>query len=299
MKKLTPLIFGLIILFAFAIKNNIITATVSHECVNCSKQQVLRQPEFSSSFIASIAEKQEQLEESIQENIKTFKTKKKSPYLFITLGIMAFLFGVFHALAPGTGKTVMFSYFISHKEKPWRVPIMSAQIAFTHIISSIALVLITDVSIKHITKTPAEQIFWLQAISYSIIIVIGLYMFYQKCLSFVKKENNTCSCCGHNHPTSLALAVGLVPCFGTLLIMLYAMANQVLFLGIFIVFLKALGITFTLSVIGFLTMYARNKAEKFSKEGKEGKKSIFIEIIEFLGPILIIISGIYLLHTIL
>ena len=93
----------------------------------------------------------------------------------------------------------------------------------------------------------------------------------------------------------LALGIGLVPCTGALLILFYAMAKGMLFVGISLVLAVALGIAVTLSLIGILCILGRQSITRISEEKKEKKKIVIV--MQYIGALLIITIGTMLFIT--
>jgi ABC-type nickel/cobalt efflux system permease component RcnA len=85
--------------------------------------------------------------------------------------------------------------------------------------------------------------------------------------------------CGHAHGGEtgvLALGVGLVPCTGSLLVLLIAMANGILTAGLLIVLAIALGMAATMAGIGFASVLARRHVAARLERGS-GMGSLAIE----------------------
>lgn len=239
----------------------------------------------SSGFITKTYEKIDQKLNNIIQGVKTGHSLKT----IIAGVIFAFLLGVFHALGPGYGKSVVFSYFLSNQESPWKAPKMGLQLALTHVLSGGLLIFLGNLSVKYFISDPYSQVFWLKLISYSMITVIGVYMLSLK----IKKDKQCCSCgCSHNiaHASSgsLAFSAGLIPCPCTMLILLYALANDVLWFGILLVVFKGIGIALTLSSAGLIAYLVR---EKLDKVMAGSNKYSFFALIEYVGPVFIILLG--------
>lgn len=230
---------------------------------------------------AAVVKTQKKLNKQITGVLREVKTEKSSKT--IAWGVLlAFLYGIIHALGPGHSKGIIASYFISTEEKLRKVPIMAFQISMTHVITPILIVWITDISLRQVITDPDSQIYWFKLISYSLIVVIGLYMLVRK---FLKTKSHC-----HNS-TTLAISAGLVPCIGSLLILLFTKASDMFLIGILLVIAIGLGIGVTVSAAGFLSYYLR-------KVSKNIEKSIFITIIEFAGPIFIILLGLIMLQSV-
>ena len=172
---------------------------------------------------------------------------------------------------------------------------MGMRIALTHIFSGTVLILLGDFSINHFITDPASQIFWIKLISYSIITIIGIHMLIQK----IKNDNQCCSCgCNHNiahiRSGSLAFSIGLVPCPCTMLILLYALANDMVWFGILLTIFKGIGIALTLSLTGIIAHFTRNKLNKIIPDVH---KYTWINFIEYAGSIFIVLLGLFELSS--
>lgn len=75
-----------------------------------------------------------------------------------------------------------------------------------------------------------------------------------------------CSCvaCGEDGSTGgwLSLAIGAVPCSGALLILLYGLANNMVWISITMVLAISFGMAITLSAIGIAAIWGRNLADR-------------------------------------
>lgn len=66
---------------------------------------------------------------------------------------------------------------------------------------------------------------------------------------------------------SLALAVGIRPCTGAILVLVFALAQGLFWAGVAATFAMALGTAITVSVLAALAVWSRNLAVRFSGEG--------------------------------
>jgi nickel/cobalt transporter (NicO) family protein len=82
----------------------------------------------------------------------------------------------------------------------------------------------------------------------------------------VWRHLGTCSClaCDEDGSTGgwLSLAIGAVPCSGALLILLYGLANNMVWISIAMVLAISLGMAVTLSAIGIAAIWGRNIADR-------------------------------------
>ena len=76
---------------------------------------------------------------------------------------------------------------------------------------------------------------------------------------------------------ALSLGVGLVPCTGAVLILLYAIANDILFAGVLLVVAIAAGMALTMGALGVLSIVARNGRSGRSGGNGPGRLAIAMD----------------------
>lgn len=177
--------------------------------------------------------------------------------------VLAFLYGALHAAGPGHGKLVVVSYFLARDARVGRGLLMGAQIALMHVLSAVVIVLFADFLLRRgLGGAPAETL-EVRLASYALILLIGLAMLARgihraRVAPTGDGHDHACGC-GARHGESglLSLGVGLVPCTGSLLILLYSMANGILAAGIALVAMIALGMAVTMGALGLASVLAR------------------------------------------
>lgn len=115
--------------------------------------------------------------------------------------------------------------------------------------------------------------------------------------------------CGHNHgptPDQLAgpggwqrglsaiFAVGLRPCSGAILVLVFALAQGMFWVGIAATFLMGLGTAITVATIAIIAVFAKGLARRVSA-GREGGGAVFLRGIEFGAAGLVLLFGVGLL----
>lgn len=185
---------------------------------------------------------------------------------------LAFLYGALHVAGPGHGKAVIVSYFLGQNARISRGLWLGLQIAATHVVAAIVIVWLADAALRQaFGGTPAE-LRAVQAVSYAAILVIGLHLIWQAARRFAGHAAPALCEHGHDHNHDhvaggerarqglLSFAVGLVPCTGATLVMLYALANGILYAGIAMVVAIGAGMAVTMAIIGMATILARRAA---------------------------------------
>ena len=214
---------------------------------------------------------------------------------FLGLAI-AFAYGVIHAFGPGHGKFIIVSYFLGREVRVARGLVMAAQVAIVHVISAIVIVWLADTVLKVGFGIGLSDIPGVRAGSFLIIACIGAYMLYQAVRASFGSASGADGGHGHGHSHShghshghghshshghshggnvegsiLAFAAGVVPCPGAVLIMLYAIANDMIYPGFILVVAMSLGIGLTICALGVGAIIARQTALRMVDSAAGGR----------------------------
>ena len=192
--------------------------------------------------------------------------------------LVAFIYGVLHTLGPGHGKAVVISYFVGEKGSLWRGARMGGQIALFHVLSAIVVVLITDFAVRQATGKAPSDYRVVRLISYASIAAIGIWML-TKAIRSARANSHAHSHhdhhdhhegCGCEHLAQpvkgvsgfLSLAVGAVPCTGALLVLLFGLANDLMWPAIVMVISISAGMALALAAVGVAAILGRRFVDK-------------------------------------
>ena len=210
----------------------------------------------------------------IAQHMRAIREGDSAMPLAIGAGL-AFLYGVLHALGPGHGKLVVVSYFLSREARVGRGLLMGLQIAIFHVISAIVVVALADLLLRRAFGGAPAEVAGVRLFSYGLIALIGAVMLAQAIRHSRQRRAGieVDGCCGGSHvghhhhgpgevrervqQGGLSLGVGLVPCTGAVLILLYAMANDILLAGVLLAVAIAAGMAITMGGLGILSVIAR------------------------------------------
>lgn len=254
----------------------------------------------------SLIEFQYQVNTEIAIRMKALETGGSFTALLFALG-GAFLYGMAHALGPGHGKFVIVSYFMGREVHVLRGLIMALQMAVVHVIAAVVIVWIADVVLKASLGIGLAEVPGVRAGSFLIIAVIGLYMLYQAVrisLGHTDTHQNYANHNhahehshhhGHSHTTEgglVAMAVGMVPCPGAILVMLFAVANDMIYPGFMLVAAMSAGIGLTIAVLGVVTILARQLVTRIIKDSRGGLAvARFRTVTNYTGALLVTAIG--------
>lgn len=243
---------------------------------------------------------QREIVRHISRQLRAIRDGEPGTALLLAAAI-GLLYGAFHTLGPGHGKFVVLTYFLSRDAKPWRGFLMGGQIALFHVVSAIALLWLADLLSRRVFGMPAGEIRAIQQASYGSIALIGLYMLGRSLRSLMRGEDRL----GHGHDHAgghhhsheglgqeglLSFFVGLVPCTGAILVMLYALANNIVLAGVLVVASIGAGMALTMAGLGLLGMLAR-RAVMARLEGGAGRSRWVAGAVQLAGGAVITAVG--------
>ena len=256
----------------------------------------------------SLIEFQYQVNTEIAILMKALETGGSFTALLFALG-GAFLYGMAHALGPGHGKFVIVSYFMGRESHMLRGLVMALQMAVVHVISAVVIIWVADIVLKASLGIGLVEVPGVRAGSFLIIATIGLYMLYQAARTSLghtdtqqndinhnhADEHSHSHHHGHSHTTEgglVAMAVGMVPCPGAVLVMLFAVANDMIYPGFMLVAAMSAGIGLTIAVLGAGTILARQLVTRIIKDSRGGLAvARFRTVTNYTGALLVTTIG--------
>ena len=208
--------------------------------------------------------------------------------------LLAFAYGVVHAIGPGHGKVVVTTYFLSREARIGCWLLMGAQMALMHVVSAVIVVAFADLLLTRTFGGLPAEIPAVRLGSYVMILGIGLVMLRRALVHGHRHGPHTACGCTARHSESglLSLGVGLVPCTGAVLILLYALANDILWAGLAMVVAIAVGMALTMGALGLMSVMARRYVLRPAVIGSRGAVAV-----DILGAGVIILFGTLLLVT--
>jgi nickel/cobalt exporter len=164
---------------------------------------------------------------------------------------LAFALGMVHALMPGHGKTVVFSYFLGARARLATGVAMALRIALLHVGTAIVLLLIVGAAVIRFGRLQGAGRA-LEITSCAAVTLVGAWLLYR---AITRRATR-----GHEHGRRagpLGYAIGLLPCPLTIILMNYALVNGTVLSGLALTAVMALGITTTMTITGMSGILAR------------------------------------------
>ena len=306
-------------------------------------------------FAGWILAKQAEFYRLFSGTIRAAKTDGSAAYTL--LGI-SFLYGIFHAAGPGHGKAVISFYMVANDETWRRGIVLSFASAILQAFTAIAIVGIAAVLLGATAKAMGNTVRVIEIVSYALIIMIGLRLFWVKGRAFLNllrpaKHDHAHHDHGHDHghshdhahhdhahhdhghahhghdhghdhdhdhgdeahawghahapePNELigrhwlrrglaaVVAVGLRPCSGAIIVLVFALAQGLFWIGVASTFAMGLGTAITVASIATLAVGARGLAGRLAK-AKPGAGMLLLRGMETGAAVVIVAFGTLLL----
>jgi nickel/cobalt exporter len=250
--------------------------------------------------------------------------KRTSPWLAsATLIGLSFGYGVFHAAGPGHGKAVVSAWLVGNGERLRR----GIAIAFlSSLIQALTAILLVSVLVwmlgaaSGLTRQVAR---YLEATSYLLIAGMGFWLVWQALGSRLLSRSLMPAVaegdhahhhhdhghhdhdCGHSHlpsataldgdwslgrALSIALAIGIRPCTGALLVLLFSSAAGLYWAGVVSTFVMALGTALTVSAIAALAVGSRRLALQLAEGNAAWVGGIAVVLKAGAGALLVLVG---------
>ena len=235
-----------------------------------SFQPVVQPSAPQSSFLTKITLWQLQLKEKMTILIRRAKTTE-SILPLLTLLMIAFAYGALHAAGPGHGKAVAISFISSRNASLGSGLLFGSLIAFCHGFSGVVCVLGLYYFLKGgISGTLGSVSHITQIASYSLIALLGFGIFVKNSylLFFKPKLKPEADSDVSGAPAKYAnesklafvlwaVTVGVVPCPGVIMVLLFCLSLNLLGLGLWLAFFISLGMAATISLVVVSVVFGR------------------------------------------
>jgi nickel/cobalt exporter len=199
----------------------------------------------------------------------TLASSNDHGWLLLLLFAAAFGWGALHALSPGHGKSMVAGYLVGSRGTPRHAAILGLTVTATHTLAVFALGLVTLFASQYIL--PEDLYPWLGVISGVMVVTIGLTVMRSRFNRWrAMRAQVEGHAHGHDHShsqapsdqpltmrTLLALGVsgGAVPCPSALVVLIAAISQHRIGLGMGLIFAFSLGLAATLTVVGLVVLY--------------------------------------------
>jgi nickel/cobalt transporter (NicO) family protein len=196
------------------------------------------------------------LQREIQRSLASeFMASRESAGLLrpTLLMAMAFAFGAVHAATPGHGKSIVMSYFLGQGGVAHRALAVSAKVIATHVLSAVALVTVTTFLIDASLGMRPADFPAVRLISYAGVAIVGSWLLWRA----LCRHDATLVAAPATREGALPYFAGMSPCPLTTIIMVVALANGMVTLGLLVTLSMALGMIATVSLFAVIVILGR------------------------------------------
>jgi nickel/cobalt transporter (NicO) family protein len=181
--------------------------------------------------------------------------------LFLLLA--AFGWGALHALSPGHGKAMVAAYLVGTRGTARHAIALGATVTVTHTIGVFALGVVTLALSQYVL--PEDLYPWLTLVAGAMVVVIGFGVLRSR-LRNARHAHHHAHGHGHSHAPAelgwrgllgMGAAAGLIPCPSALVVLLAAISQHEVALGLLLITAFSLGLACTLTLLGLAVVYAR------------------------------------------
>lgn len=277
-------------------------------------------------FLGWIQTSQEQFYQALNAALATLKTDWTG---FWVLGGLSFLYGVFHAAGPGHGKVVIGSYLLANERQMRRGIVLSFLAAMTQSLVAVVFVGVAAALLGLSSAVMNDAVGWIEIAAYGLVVLLGLWLIARKLFGWghshgahaVAHDDHGHAPHEHHHDHAhghdehdhhqhvvtadqvkgdwreqlgVVLGVGLRPCSGALVVLVFALSQGILLAGIAAVFLMGLGTALTVSTLAGLAVGAKGLARRFAGADNPvlGQALWWVEL---LGAVVVFSFGLVLL----
>ncbi len=259
-------------------------------------ERVFQFPPFVQRVIAKNASVQRDLNRRMSKLVREIREGTKR-WAYVVLVLIAFFYGLIHAIGPGHGKTITFSYFLTENRAFMKGVMFGMLIAFTQVIMALVVVMTIYFALQRAFLASFEYFSRvIRLVSAGLIVGLGIWLLLSS-LGYVpwfhsyhdteKKGTGSLSF------LPVAFSIGIIPCPGAVILILFTINLGILKTGILLALIMALGMMVTISAVGILTSFGKDLLSR-TWRGKH-LSELFQQWAQRAGSFLIMVIGVFIL----
>jgi nickel/cobalt transporter (NicO) family protein len=195
--------------------------------------------------------------------------------VLVLLLLAAFGWGALHALSPGHGKAMVAAYLVGTRGSSRHAIALGAAVTVTHTIGVFALGLVTLALSQYVL--PEDLYPWLTLVSGLMVVVIGAGVLRSRVRQARAHRHHHHH--HHHHQdlpervtwrglVAMGAAAGLIPCPSALVVLLAAVSQHEVGLGLLLILAFSVGLAGTLTALGLAVVHARRLLPRLDLSGR-------------------------------
>lgn len=237
---------------------------------------------------------------------------------------LSFAYGIFHAVGPGHGKFIVTSYLLADERDVRRGIGLAFLSSLAQALTAIILVGALAILLGLTHRAVADAIPAIERASFLLVIAVGLVLVWRA----VKGGHGHSHSHGHGHGhghghehhehdhaghahlpspqtfrnvhdwrdmAGVILAIGLRPCTGAVLVLLFALTQEAFLIGALSAFAMSIGTAITVSLLAVLTLASKSIALRLAGVADNGWTTRIERGLKIAGGLLILLLGMTML----
>jgi nickel/cobalt transporter (NicO) family protein len=253
----------------------------------------------SNGILEKIALWQQKIRAHMADQMTIVRTEHTMRPLLLLISL-AFGYGALHAAGPGHGKAVALSYMLTRRRKAVDAAFFGSTVALFHGLSGIVFVLLVKLVLqKSVNATLAEMTHITQVVSFSLITGLGGFLFVQGLVAWIKHAQPAIE--AHHHffkrqkgPLATALLLGMIPCPGVVMVMLFALSLDLAGLGILLGVAIALGMAVTVATVVLIAVAGKKLTTGFAAGHRDWHHHLEHAVQSAAGLAVALLGGLFL-----
>ena len=292
-----------------------------------TQETTRRAPNLWTRAVVYVRVQQQKYYRQLAAAVKKIKTEQSLEAAW-GLVVLSFLYGVFHAAGPGHGKAVISAYLLANERQVRRGITLAILSSLMQAVTAVVLVTVFIQILSATGRATQRSVGYLESASYALICAVGLYMMWRIVSPmFARLGSRTWGVeqqhdhdhhhshshdhghdhgsCGHTHiPTPqevgetkslwqaapIVLSVGIRPCSGAVIVLIFANAIGIYLVGIGATFAMSIGTAITVSSLAILTLVSKNFATRLIGQRIPWIATAY-QILGFMAAVLIFLFG--------
>lgn len=281
-------------------------------------------PGWLASFFGQVAVWQSHFYRQLTGAVRAWQADGGAAWTLIGL---SFAYGVFHALGPGHGKAVISSYVVANRQTARNGALLALASALIQALVAIAMVAVLALVFNATAATMNQATRWLELASYGLVTLLGAWLVWIKAVRPLLRRrrephvaadahqhhhhhhDDDCGC-GHAHvpapdqvagqlnwrrAVSAILAVGLRPCSGALIVLVFALSQGFFLAGVASALAMGLGTGLTVAALACLAVAAGGAATRIGQRLSSTGAARVRYGVEALAAVMVLLLGVMLL----
>lgn len=244
-----------------------------------------------------------------------------------TLATLSFAYGIFHAVGPGHGKVVVSSYLLADERDVRRGILIAFLSSFAQALTAILAVGALAIVLGLTHRAVADAVPLIERASFVLVTGLGAWLLWRATRRGRSAHRHEPHAHGHEHNhghdhdhghdhhghvhlptpqelrarhgwremTAMILAVGLRPCTGAILVLLFALTQGAFLVGALSTFAMSIGTAITVSTLAILTLASKALALRIASTTDSPWAGRIERGLEIGGGLFIMLMGLFLL----